>query len=94
MEIIEIDFHRNGVSGESFYAVLFKYKANKGEETFLASVFEESGYCSVISLDRIEKYGIRFGNNSWRGDHFETDLRKAIEEYRKKLYEKIENYNK
>jgi hypothetical protein len=54
--------------------------ANPGERNakFLGIVFDKPGSCAVICLDHIGKYGVRFGQNSWRGDHYEPELRKAI----------------
>lgn len=41
---------------------------------------QEKGSCAVICLDLIPEVGVKFGGgNSWRGDHYEDELRKAIE---------------
>jgi len=80
IKIKEYSYHRNGVSGNGFYAIIFLYAPDGGkEETFLATLFEETGSCAVVSLDRIETQGIAFGDNSWRGDYFEDELREIIE---------------
>ncbi len=81
IKIKEYSYHRNGVSGNGFYVIIFLHKPDdqEKEETFLATLFEEHGSCAVISLDRIKAYGISFAKgNSWRGDYFEDSLRKMI----------------
>ena len=82
IKVTQASWHRNGISGVGFYAVLFEADPNKtGEEQrFFAALFDEPGYCAVISLDLIDECGVAFGRgNSWRGDHFESELREAIE---------------
>jgi hypothetical protein len=84
--IQEYAFHRNGVFGEPFWAVRFQWNPGdgKGKEDFLASLFYEKGYCSILSVDRLESHGVAFGRgNSWRGDEFEPRLRKLIEKAEK-----------
>lgn len=81
IRVSQIEWHRNGIGGVGFHAVLFDF-AEDGErsERFLASVFPDHGHISVVSLDRIAQVGVRSGENSWRGDRFEPALRKAIAE--------------
>jgi hypothetical protein len=88
----EVSYHRNGVCGNGFYAVRFTsdIEADDGNwgspeaparpgANFLAIVFDEPGSCAVICLDLIESVGVKFaGGNSWRGDQYEPELRKAI----------------
>ncbi len=89
----EVAFHRNGVGGNGFYAVLFTSDIEAVTDTrwgnplspgkpgarFLATVFDEPGSCAVICLDLIESVGVKFaGGNSWRGDQYEPELREAI----------------
>jgi hypothetical protein len=80
LKIDEIACHRNGICGNGFHAVRFHWKPEDGKksEAFLGIVFDEEGSCAVLSLDRIAECGVAFGPNSWRGDHFEGDLRAAI----------------
>ena len=83
IQIQEASFHRNGISGLGFYAIRFQFKPEDAEkpENFLATLFDEQGACAVVSLDRIESHGVGFAKgNSWRGDHFEGELRKRIKE--------------
>lgn len=47
---------------------------------FLAILFDGPGQCAVVCLDLMESCGVKFaGGNSWRGDQYEPELRKAIE---------------
>ena len=81
LTIEEVAFHRNGVSGEGFYAVRFLSVPEDVErpEHFLAILFDAPGQCAVVNLDRLAQSGVAFGANSWRGDRFEPELRRAIE---------------
>jgi hypothetical protein len=86
VEVTQVAYHRNGISGVPFHAVLFVARVEgltPGErrERFLASVFDEPGAVSLISLDRIATEGVTFGPNSWRGDQFEPELRAAISQF-------------
>lgn len=98
--VIEVASHRNGVCGEPFHVIRFLWSPSRirqdvdpapsrddaEPENFLAIVHDQPGFCSVIGLDRIEDMGVRFaGGNSWRGDHFESFLRNAIEEHRQAI---------
>lgn len=84
LTIKEIAWHRNGISGEGFYAVNFIDHEQKGDGNkdahFLGIVFDTPGQCAVIQLNQSGEFTIQFGHNSWRGDHYEDDLRKAIAE--------------
>lgn len=75
MEITKVSYHRNGVSGEGFFAVTFN---DKEHGPMFAVVFETSRHVAVFRRDLIGAGVIEFGQNSWRGDHFENDLRAAI----------------
>ncbi len=76
MEVLEVAWHRNGCSGESFYAVRFA----DGPARLLALVFEQPG--RVVVIDPILAANtVAFGENSWRGDVYEAQLRKAITQF-------------
>lgn len=79
IEVLQVEYHRNGVGGEPFYAVRFRDVDQRGE--FLASVFEDLGYVAVINLTLVGEHGVAFGLNSWRGDRYEPMLRLAIKDY-------------
>lgn len=83
LTIKEVSWHRNGIGGEGFHAVYFHY-SEPGEEPkkMLAILFDDPGQCAVIQLDQPGEFTVQFGRNSWRGDHFETQLRKAIKTHK------------
>lgn len=92
--IEEIDHHRNGVSGEPFWAVRFT-DADTGEP-FLGICFEEcrDGIISlgqrvaVLSVPRLSgPEGVAFGRNSWRGDRYAFELRDAIRKHSPESFE-------
>ncbi|HSX57367.1 MAG TPA: hypothetical protein VLG14_18845 [Sphingomonas sp.] len=76
MRILEVAYHRNGCAGEPFYAVRF----TEGRNVMLALVFEREG--GVMVLDPVKAAtSVAAGENSWRGDLYEAELRKAIERF-------------
>jgi len=72
-----IEFHRNGISGASFYAVDFTAQAWTGEgiATLRGIVFQTPGHVAVIEPNEPE--------TKWRGDNFEAELRAEIGKYEK-----------
>lgn len=80
----QVAWHRNGIGGEGFHAVLFEYDDGDQSDNgglMLGIVFDGPGQCAVVSVPRLSdpKMGVAFGRgNSWRGDHFEEYLRDAI----------------
>lgn len=74
----DVAHHRNGVAGESFYAVTFT--DNEGQ-AMVATVFPEPGAVAVLCLGLLAEGCITFGVNSWRGDYYEDELRAAVETY-------------
>jgi hypothetical protein len=75
--IERVTHHRNGVSGNGFYVLLFR----EGKTLMMGVVFEEAG--SVAVFDRSLFPAIDFTVNSWRGDYYEDDLRSAIADYKR-----------
>jgi hypothetical protein len=78
-KILDVRYHRNGVTGNGFDVVRFVVggRAKETERVFLGIVFEERGNVAVVCLD---DPGLAPGRNMYRGDLFEGELRKAIEE--------------
>lgn len=76
--VTQVAYHRNGICGEGFHAVLFT-DAEHGP--MVGVVFDERGQCAVLQVPKLSDpaIGVRFGLNSWRGDNYEDALRKAIE---------------
>ena len=64
VEIIQIYFHRNGISGAPFHVIRF----HDGESSKLAIVFDEAHHCAVLDTAKLTAGDIAFGSNSWRGD--------------------------
>jgi glycyl-tRNA synthetase (class II) len=73
-KVIEIVYHRNGISGTGFHVVKF---LTEGKTPMMAVVFPTEGHVSVFDSASLEAGTI---NNPFRGDHFEAELRQAIAE--------------
>ena len=84
----EVAQHRNGIGGEPFHVVKFV-----GEDgPMIGIVFPlkcddegipletRNGRVAVLQRDLLAEDCISFGENSWRGDRYESELRKAISE--------------
>lgn len=76
-KIIDVSWHRNGIGGVGFYAILFTEEG----ELMVATLFDEIGYCAVYNVNRLAAKDIAFGSNSYRGDVFESKLRPLVEEF-------------
>lgn len=77
LTVTDVSFHRNGIGGVGFYAVLF---TDTESGKMVASLFDEPGYCAVYSIDELTKGNIAFAQgNSWRGDNFEAELRPLVD---------------
>ena len=81
IKVRAIDYHRNGIGGAPFYVVLFDedrnaYPEDQGRK--VAIVFQEPCHTAVLDVAKLAAGDIRFGSNSWRGDEYESHLRKAI----------------
>lgn len=91
VNVEDISYHRNGVGGEGFYAIIFTAPEPEYPGKFVASIFidDEELYtkayinprCSVFNICLFDNHGVEFGANSWRGDEFFYALRPAIQEY-------------
>lgn len=85
LDIREISYHRNGVTGNGFHVVQFKHREENAKLNMLAVVFEEPGSVAVFDRDLVGTGVTKFFANSWRGDVFEPALRKAITKYSKRV---------
>lgn len=74
LKIIDIARHRNGVGGAPFGVVLFREAGSRK----VAILFDEQAHCAVLDVTKLAAGDIAFASNSWRGDHYEPHLRKAI----------------
>ena len=80
LKITKLDYHRNGVAGNGFHVVLFKWRDGDGvRRQMVATVFSEPGSLAVLDIGETAAGNIDFAmGNSWRGDDFEPELRAAI----------------
>ena len=76
-KILNVAHHRNGCSGNSFYVVSFR----DGRQKMIGVVFEERGNVAIFDSSLLALDVIGFGENSWRGDDYETFLRAATKAY-------------
>jgi hypothetical protein len=72
--IANLAYHRNGIGGAPFYVVLF----NDSESYKLGIVFDSPDHVAILDVGRLICGNIAFGENSYRGDVYETPLRAAI----------------
>jgi hypothetical protein len=88
-KVVQVAYHRNGVGGEGFHAVVFEivpelssryYTRSKARQTLVASVFEGRGQVAIFNVAKLSDptIGVAFGENAWRGDLYEKELRAAI----------------
>ena len=82
LNVIAVAFHRNGICGAPFDVVLFEDFGEKGGRK-VAVLFEAESRCAVLDTAKLAVGDIAFGSNSWRGDHYEPHLRKAVEAHRR-----------
>jgi len=77
LKIIDTAHHRNGICGAPFDVALFEDHGTEGSRK-VAILFEEPHHCAVLDVDKLAASNIAFGSNSWRGDTYETHLRREI----------------
>ncbi|HVS34963.1 MAG TPA: hypothetical protein VMS17_05235 [Gemmataceae bacterium] len=77
LKIIDTAHHRNGVAGSPFDVVLFKVQREQGVK--VGVLFDDPGACAVLDVTLLAAGDIAFGLNSWRGDEYEPELRRAID---------------
>ncbi len=66
--------HRNGICGAPFTVALI----DDGESRKLAILFDAPDHCAVLDIGKLAEGDIAFGSNSYRGDCYEPDLRRAL----------------
>jgi hypothetical protein len=77
LTIIATARHRNGVHGAPFDVVLFQEKGRSASRK-VGIVFDLPHCCAVLDVAMLAAGDIAFGSNSWRGDHYEDSLRRAV----------------
>jgi hypothetical protein len=77
---LNIDYHRNGITGAPFHAIIFR---DTGPESSvkLGIVFEAPAHAAVLDVAKLCDCDVEFGSNSWRGDAYEPHLRTAIRKW-------------
>ncbi|AMV22603.1 hypothetical protein [Planctomyces sp. SH-PL14] len=75
LTIMSVDYHRNGIAGAPFHAVIFD---DPEQDLMLGIVFQQEHHVAVFNLTKLANHDIAFGSNSWRGDRYEPHLREAI----------------
>lgn len=76
-----IAYHRNGVFGAGFYAIVFNWDDGERVRRMMATVFDAEAHIAVLDIGLLSIGNVTFGENSWRGDAFEDDCRKWIADY-------------
>jgi hypothetical protein len=79
-KVLKVAHHRNGIGGAPFYVVSFK---STDKQNMVGILFEGDAECAVLDVDMLKDGVIEFGQNSWRGDNYEPELRQAVEAYEK-----------
>jgi hypothetical protein len=78
----EVQYHRNGVCGDGFHCAVVNDHEN-GDMLITYFEIKDHVCCAVYKLSMLPN--IRFMENSWRGDHYVDQMKKAIAEYNKQL---------
>lgn len=77
IKLIETARHRNGVGGVPFTVSIFKDLDDN--KTMLGIQFDSDKPCdiytAVFDLDKLKESEIGFGDNSFRGDVYHTNLK-------------------
>lgn len=97
MKVQQLDYHRNGVSGEGFHVGIVDFTEDGQQREILVIRFPREAssggiLCAAFDLSLLDQREIRFAHNSWRGDHFADVMDEAIQERKKEraLYWEME----
>ena len=79
-KLLSIDHHRNGVGGEPFYVALWE---DRGQKFLVTYFYKDPSRCACAAVDvNLAAAGnIAFGENSWRGDHWQDAMLWAIKQH-------------
>lgn len=75
-------WHRNGITGEGFYVILFDCDGREMVAIMLDKQARDilgSVPTFVLDIDMLKDGNIAFAENSWRGDWFDQWLRPALD---------------
>ncbi len=90
IKVTKIAYHRNGISGNGFYVVLFKDE----QRNMVGILFPEQDcnhygvLCAVLDINLLANgiIGMFEGaGNAWRGDYYYHHLLDAIEKEKEKI---------
>lgn len=82
LKLIDMDYHRNGVSGVGFYVAIVK---SEGEDMLVVrfpDCDKAAGgvVCAAFNIEKLAQRKIRFIENSYRGDCFHVFMDAKIKE--------------
>jgi hypothetical protein len=83
IEIRDVAYHRNGISGLPFWVVLFN-DTDAGMFNQVATIDEDGKDCRVINAGLVVTAG-EIGNrhmNTWRGDYYLQKIKEAMQEHK------------
>jgi hypothetical protein len=82
-KVVDMDYHRNGISGEGFWTIIFEggEGSDCAGQTFVATFFpneENECFTAVLRLNDLTKAN---AGGCMRGDHFHDELKVIVENY-------------
>lgn len=77
----KVAFHRNGIAGTGFHAVLFDEGRGAQRSRKVAIVFPDRGAVAVLDMEPLVSGVIDGGAQRERGDKYESNLRDAVLTY-------------
>jgi hypothetical protein len=95
-EVIDMSFHRNGVSGRGFWNIIFKGHPDADSivagYTFVATFFakeeqdkcdecEHEGDVACVAVLRLDDLNEGHAEQAWRGDTFHGELQTLVDSY-------------
>jgi hypothetical protein len=96
-----ICFHRNGVGGHGFHAIAFRDLVDGGWRNLIATVFDAgemeegevhppTGMVTVLDADLAARGVVSCPENTWRGDHYEPQLRQWVAQHQVELKARLD----
>lgn len=77
--VTDVQWHRNGVSGVGFY-VGFVDDPENGKMVVVRFPGRDIR-TAVLNVQMLAEGSVKFGHNSWRGDHYDSAMLEAIRKY-------------
>lgn len=72
-----LDYHRNGICGIGFHVGIVK--DSDGSKKLIIQFENQTGCTAVLDLELLKQENIKFGENSWRGDQYESIFKALVE---------------